>query len=157
MNLYFAGPLFSQAEKTFNISLCETLESMGFRVFLPQRDGVERNKSPYDAMSPEERRVAMFELDRDKIFASDIFLFVLDGRVPDEGACVELGLAYAHREIARVKRVLVGLHTDARAAFMGAKLNPMLRVPMDYIAENEADLLVFLEAFSGGVKGSALR
>ena len=25
----------------------------------------------------------------------DILIFFLDGRVPDEGACVELGMAYA--------------------------------------------------------------
>ena len=147
MNVYFAAPLFSQAEKVFNQSLTDLLESLGYRVFLPQRDGVERGKSPYDTMSPEERRIAMFNLDRERIFASDIFLFVLDGRVPDEGACVELGLAYAHREMTQQRRLIVGLHTDARAAFMGSKLNPMVRVPIDYIAEQTEDLLRFLAEY----------
>lgn len=40
----------------------------------------------------------MFIMDRDKILEADIFLFILDGRVPDEGACVELGIAY-HQKI----------------------------------------------------------
>jgi len=64
-----------------------------------ERDGVERDKPPYDSMTPEERRHAMFRLDRDTILTYDVFLFVLDGRVPDEGACVELGIAYCHKHL----------------------------------------------------------
>jgi hypothetical protein len=52
-------------------------------VFLPQRDGVEGSKPPYDRKSRDERRRAKFELDKQKVFESDVFLFVLDGRVPD--------------------------------------------------------------------------
>ena len=37
MLIYFAGPLFSEAEKRFNLRLSERLEEAGFRVFLPQR------------------------------------------------------------------------------------------------------------------------
>jgi nucleoside 2-deoxyribosyltransferase len=77
-------------------------------VFLPQRDGVEAKKIPYSMMSGEQRRQAMFEMDRDKIEACDTFFFLLDGRVPDEGACVELGIAYAHRRATRVNRLLIG-------------------------------------------------
>jgi nucleoside 2-deoxyribosyltransferase len=85
--IYLAGPLFFEAERRFNLGLAERLEAIGFDVLLPQRDGVEREKSPYDAMTSEERRQAMFHLDRSTILDSDVFLFVLDGRVPDEGAC----------------------------------------------------------------------
>jgi len=144
MKIYLAGPLFSEAEREFNQILCTKLESVGFTVFLPQRDGAEKDKPPYNTMAKEKRRIAMFNLDRDKIFESDIFLFVLDGRVPDEGACVELGLAYAHRKLTKGKKTLVGLQTDVRAAFIGSKLNPMLKVPLDYIAENKTDLIKFL-------------
>jgi nucleoside 2-deoxyribosyltransferase len=97
VKIYFAAPLFNQAESEFNAQLCFKLEKMGFRVFLPQRDGVESSKSTYKEMSKDERRRAMFTMDRDEILAADIFLFILDGRVPDEGACVELGIAYAQR------------------------------------------------------------
>jgi len=48
-------------------------------------------------MTPEERRHAMFCLDRDTILTCDVF--VLDGRVPDEGVCVELGIAYCHKHL----------------------------------------------------------
>jgi nucleoside 2-deoxyribosyltransferase len=139
--IYLAGPLFSEAERRFNVELTEKLEDLGFRVFLPQRDGVEREKAPYDTMTPEERRHAMFHLDKSKILDSDIFVFVLDGRVPDEGACVELGIAYCQKELRNSQKFLIGLHTDPRAAFIGARLNPMVSVPLDFIAEDEETLL----------------
>lgn len=147
MLIYLAGPLFSAAETTFNERLTAMLEKEGFRVFLPQRDGVEKNKPPYDAMAPDARRRAMFGLDEAKIRESDVFLFVLDGRVPDEGACVELGMAHTHRSLTNAGRLLLGLHTDSRAAFPNSKLNPMLRVPPDKIAENERALLEMLKRY----------
>lgn len=144
MQIYFAGPLFSEAERRFNEQLTEKLEVLGYRVFLPQRDGVEGDRPPYDAMPPEERRIAMFNLDRDKILASEVFLFVLDGRVPDEGACVELGIAYCQQYQEGRAKLLIGLHTDVRAAFLGSKLNPMVRVPLALIAKTEEELLQVL-------------
>ena len=144
MLIYLAGPLFSAAERRFNRELTRRLEALGFRVFLPQRDGVEREKPPYDAMTPEERRHAMFHLDKSTILESDVFLFVLDGRVPDEGACVELGIAYCQKELRNTEKLLVGLHTDTRAAFVGARLNPMVSVPLDCVADDEETLLRIL-------------
>jgi len=141
MLIYFAGPLFSEAELRFNQRLTERLEAVGFRVFLPQRDGVEPGRPPYDGMTREERRRAMFRLDESKILEADVFLFVLDGRVPDEGACVELGIAHCQKELQGKDKLLVGLQTDTRAAFPGSKLNPMVRVPLQYIAEDEESLL----------------
>lgn len=43
----------------------------------------------------------------------------MDGKVPDEGACVEIGIAYA------LGKECIGLKTDARGAFGGAD-NPMV-------------------------------
>ena len=144
--LYFAAPLFSAAERRFNLTLTGKLEALNFNVFLPQRDGVERDRPPYDTMPADEKRQLLFATDRDQIFSAEVFLFVLDGRVPDEGACVELGLAYAHTHLTGKRKLLVGLQTDVRAAFIGAKLNPMLRVPLDHVADSEDALIVFLQS-----------
>jgi nucleoside 2-deoxyribosyltransferase len=152
--IYLAGPLFSEAERRFNLELTERLESLGFRVFLPQRDGVERGRPPYDLMTPEERRHAMFDLDRSMILESDIFLFVLDGRVPDEGACVELGIAYCKKEMQQSEKLLIGLHTDRRAAFIGARLNPMVSIPLDCVAEDGETLLKILNEHRTMVESS---
>jgi nucleoside 2-deoxyribosyltransferase len=145
MLIYFAGPLFSAAERRFNAGLTQRLEALGFAVFLPQRDGVERDNPAYAALTPQERREVIFRIDKDHVLAADILLFILDGRVPDEGAAVELGIAWAHKELAMPGKRLVGLMTDVRASFLGAKLNPMLAVPLEYVAETEDDLLVYLQ------------
>ena len=152
MLIYFAGPLFSEAERRFNLGLTHRLESLGFDVFLPQRDGVERDMPPYDTMTPEERRHAMFRLDRTRILDSDVFLFVLDGRVPDEGACVELGIAYCQKYLQTGEKLLVGLHTDTRAAFIGGRLNPMVRIPLDYVVDDVESLLRLLAGHGSGVE-----
>jgi nucleoside 2-deoxyribosyltransferase len=152
--IYFAGPLFSEAERRFNLGLTQRLEATGFEVFLPQRDGAERNRPPYDAMTPEERRRAMFRLDRSRILDSDVFLFVLDGRVPDEGACVELGIAHCQKYLQNSEKLLIGLHTDTRAAFVSARLNPMVRVPLDFVVDDEQSLLELLAGYEPGVQES---
>lgn len=141
MMIYFAAPLFSLAERRFNSALTEKLEALAYSVFLPQRDGVESTKPPFDKMTPDARRKALFETDRNQILDSDIFLFILDGRVPDEGACVELGMAYIAKLKNNKPRVIIGFHSDARASFIGAKLNPMLKMCFDEIVQNEDELL----------------
>jgi nucleoside 2-deoxyribosyltransferase len=149
--IYLAGPLFSEAERRFNLELTHRLEAIGFDVFLPQRDGVERDRAPYDTMTPEERRHAMFHLDRTRILDADVFVFVLAGRIPDEGACVELGIAYCQKYLQNEKKLLVGLHTDTRAAFIGGRLNPMVRIPLDYVVDDEGTLLRLLAEQGSGV------
>jgi hypothetical protein len=149
MLIYVAGPLFSEGERRFNERLTATLEEAGFRVFLPQRDGVDGSKPPYDQMTPEARRRTMFDLDRAKIFEADVFLFVLGGRVPDEGACVELGIAHYQKEFEHPRKLLVGLRTDVRGACPDSALNPMVRVPLEYIAEDEGTLLQILQTYRG--------
>jgi len=143
--IYFAGPLFSQAEKSFNQSVTNQIEKIGYQVYLPQRDGIERDKLPYSRWPKAKRRRAMFNLDRDKIMECDIFLFILDGRVPDEGACVELGIAYSQQYFRQPDKLIIGLQTDIRAAFLGAKLNPMLKIPIKHIFSSEKFLINFLK------------
>lgn len=142
MKIYFAGPLFSQAEKEFNIKLTEELEKIGYTVFLPQRDGVETNKPPYNEMEPNERRKALFNLDKQKVIESDIFLFILDGRVPDEGACVELGLAHMHKQLVNKNRLLIGLKTGN----FSVVLNPMIKIALDQIFESVDELTESLKS-----------
>ena len=147
MLIYFAAPLFSQAERAFNILLTEKLEEQGFSVFLPQRDGFEYKQTGDNEMTQDEMCQAIFTMDRDKVFEADILLVVLDGRVPDEGACIELGLAYAQKHLLQRDKLLVGLYTDSRPAVLGAKLNAMVQGSLDYIVTNEEDLFSVLEAY----------
>ena len=147
MLIYFAAPLFCQAEQAFNLQLTGKLEERGLTVFLPQRDGVESSKPPYNEMTNDEQRQAIFVVDREKILEADVFLFVLDGRVTDEGACVELGIAYGQKHLLQRDKLLIGMQTDSRAAYLGAKLNAILYGSLDYIADNENDLIAALEEY----------
>jgi nucleoside 2-deoxyribosyltransferase len=154
MRIYFAGPLFCEAERVFNLRLAEKLEAKGYQVFLPQRDGVESEKPPYNEMANDELQKTMFELDRDKLHQADIFLFVLDGRVPDEGACVELGIAYGQKHLLQQDKLLIGLHTDRRGVFPEGKLNAMINGALDCTKGDEEELLAEIEAFRSARKAS---
>ncbi|MDO6675876.1 nucleoside 2-deoxyribosyltransferase [Tenacibaculum sp. 1B UA] len=136
--VYFAGPLFNEAERAFNQNLTSKIENIGFTVFLPQRDGAELDKPPFDGMTQTERNKAIFNLDIKQILNCDIFLFVLDGRVPDEGACFELGIAYSN------KKHIIGLHTDMRASFIDSKLNAMIEGSFDKIFTSKQETIDYL-------------
>ena len=154
MLVYFAAPLFSIAERRFNENLTNKLENIGFDVYLPQRDGAENDKNWTEELTLEDRRLLVFQKDEEKILECDVFLFILDGRVPDEGASVELGIAYCQKKILQTKRLILGLQTDSRAAFLHSKLNPMINVPLEYVTEDEDSLLRILENYkrSGSVE-----
>lgn len=139
--IYFAGPLFSQAERDYNQKLCSQIENIGFKVFLPQRDGAELDKPPYQEMTQLERNKVIFELDVKQVSDSDIFLFVLDGRVPDEGACFELGIAYNQKIQNNSEKLIIGIHTDMRASFINSKLNAMIEGAFDKILHSEQKLI----------------
>lgn len=116
--VYFAGPMFNQSEKDFNLKLTKVLEEKGYQVFLPQRDGMEA--ALLEGKSEDELVKMIFSLDESKVKEADIIFMNLDGRVPDEGACVELGIAYANG-----KRCY-GFKTDTRTAEHSLELNPMI-------------------------------
>jgi nucleoside 2-deoxyribosyltransferase len=116
--LYLAAPLFSHSERTFNVEIAEILSGR-FDVFLPQRDNHLIVDLIADDMSVDEARDVVFRGDVAAIRACDIFFIVLDGRAVDEGACFELGLAFA------LGKRTVGLQTDPRR-LLPIGNNPML-------------------------------
>lgn len=138
MRLYFAGPLFSAQEREFNARLATSLETLGFDVYLPQRDGYEGPKDPGVIGRPEVAQ-KIFELDKSHVLACDVLLCILDGRVPDEGMAVEIGLAHADRLHENQHRKLIGLSTDFLHG--GAALNAMLVGALDEIHSDETALL----------------
>ncbi len=117
-SVYFAAPLFSEAERAYNLEIVTILENYGYDVFLPQRDGFLAPE--LEGKTEEEKIKMIFEKDRDEVLKADIIFMVLDGRVPDEGACVELGMAYVSG-----KRCY-GIKSDARSVELDMDLNPMI-------------------------------
>lgn len=109
MKLYFAGPLFTTPERSWNAEVTDALRAAGHEVFLPQ----EQDKG----------------LDAKGVFASDVggidaaegLVAIMDGADPDSGTCWEVGYAHGTRK----PTVLV--RTDFRAmAGSAGEYNPML-------------------------------
>jgi nucleoside 2-deoxyribosyltransferase len=128
MDVYFAAPLFSQAEREFNEQICEMLEAAGYSVFLPQRDGFEsrddlRAQSGID--SEEDVRREIFRIDSAAVRDSSVVVAVLDGQVPDEGVAVEMGIAH------ETDRPIVGLKTDRRNPELNAMVFGTLEQMVD--------------------------
>ena len=117
-SVYIAGPMFSQAVLQFNEEVADKLEKAGFKVFLPQRSGYKM-VDLMKQMTADEARTMIFNEDYNAVKNSDVVLVILDGRVIDEGACVELGIGYA------LGKPCYGLKTDPRS-MMNGQINPMI-------------------------------
>ena len=139
--VYFAAPLFNEAEREYNLKIVSILEAHGYEVFLPQRDGFLAPE--LEGKTEEEKTEMIFAKDRDEVLKSDILFIMLDGRVPDEGACVELGIAYASG-----KRCY-GLKGDARSVELDMDINPMITGCFTKLFYNldEAELIKSLEEY----------
>ena len=146
MLIFFSAPLFNHAEISYNLKLTEKLEKAGFIVFLPQRDGIETQEL-FKEKTRNEVQNEIFKFDSGKVLEADIFLIVLDGRVPDEGACVELGIAYAQKLLTKSSKLLIGIKTDSRAAFIEDPLNAMIFGSLNCLVSNEEDLISALEDY----------
>ena len=126
--VYFASPMFNQAEKEYNLKITKLLEEFGYQVFLPQRDGIEAAK--LEGKTEEELIKMIFDLDAGQVRKADIIFMNIDGRVPDEGACVELGIAYG------IGKRCYGFKTDSHSVEMGLDMNPMISGCMIKIFKN---------------------
>ena len=126
--VYFAAPLFSQAERDYNLVITNVLEQYDYQVFLPQRDGFLAPE--LEGLTEEEKTQKIFNKDYEELTKADIFFGILDGRVPDEGVCIELGIAYSNH-----KRCY-GFKTDARTVELDMNLNPMITGCLDKLFYN---------------------
>lgn len=113
MKIYFAGPLFSAAERAWNAELAAALRAAGHEVFLPQDQ--ERGKPA----------AGIFATDVAGIDAADALVAIMDGPEPDAGTAWECGYAYGRKPVLLVR-------TDFRAQTgSGAPYNPMLTESAD--------------------------
>ena len=132
MKIYIAAPLFSEGERAFNEKVDAIVRGCGHETFLPQREGGCVADLP-DIIEGMPVRKYLFQMDCDHMDWCDAVLFLLDGRVPDEGACFELGYCYA-----KGKRC-IGYKTDARSCINGFD-NVMLYGAPEVVLRNEDEL-----------------
>jgi nucleoside 2-deoxyribosyltransferase len=132
--IYCAGPLFNEAEKKEMELIATELENASYKTFLPHRDGLEyaaiQNYFIEMNVSSEETNSilskAIFTLDVYKVITSDGLLLNMNGRVPDEGAMVEAGIAWSNN-----KKIVI-YKNDARSIINGND-NPLVVGLSDFI------------------------
>jgi nucleoside 2-deoxyribosyltransferase len=131
--IYIAAPLFSQAEKDFNLKVAKAI-SPYFDVYLPQRDAGLITDMIREGGHIDEIGHHVFRQDLAAIDQADILLILLDGSTVDEGAAFELGYAYA-----KSKRC-IGLKTDTRQAYPTGN-HPMIQYSLNQIFQSLRDLI----------------
>jgi len=140
MRIYFAGPLFSAAERDWNVAFAAALRDAGHDVFLPQEQ------------EPGKDAPGIFATDVGGIDWAEGLVAIMDGADPDSGTCWEVGYAYK-------KKPIVLVRTDLRrnAGSGGSGYNPMLTesatarvdavaAPLDRIVRETLAALGSLEA-----------
>lgn len=91
MKLYFAGPLFSAAERDWNAALAGRLRAAGHEVFLPQ----DQEKG-MDA-------AGIFATDVAGIDWAEALVAIMDGPDPDSGTAWECGYAHGKKPVVLVR------------------------------------------------------
>ncbi len=135
---YYAAGLFNEAERAFNLRVKEILDKAGYDTWFPQEDAGLLNRLIDSGMTPAEARDQIFRANLQAVEESDLLVFTLDGRVPDEGACIEAGVAFG-----RGTRC-IGIQTDFRTSELGAN-NLMIDGVLNHdIARNLDDLEIML-------------
>jgi nucleoside 2-deoxyribosyltransferase len=109
MKLYFAAPLFSAAERSWNEQLAAALREAGHEVFLPQEQ------------EPGKDAQGIFGGDVAGIDWADALVAIMDGPDPDSGTAWECGYAYGKKPI-----ILVRTDIRAKTGSGGAPYNAML-------------------------------
>jgi nucleoside 2-deoxyribosyltransferase len=97
MKLYFAGPLFTTPERTWNAEVTAALRAAGHEVFLPQEQ------------EPGRDRAGIFATDVGGIDWAEGMVAIMDGPDPDSGTSWEVGYAFG------LKKWIVLVRTDIRA------------------------------------------
>lgn len=136
--IYCAGPLFNPKEREEMASIAAVLKNAGYEVFLPQEDGLEfcrllpvfvqRKISLEDATQL--LNMAIFSLDVFEVMNADGLLLNMNGRVPDEGAMVEAGIAWSHN------KEIVIFKSDDRSLVHG-NCNPLVMGLAEFVFVQE--------------------
>ncbi|MCG6141602.1 nucleoside 2-deoxyribosyltransferase [Leptospira mtsangambouensis] len=129
--IYCSGPMFSPEELNTMASIAASLESAGYKTYLPQRDGIEVAKVMAMVNTP----IISGEIFRDimifvqkAVFAMDVYqvvercsatVFNMNGRPADDGSISETGISFA------VGKPIVIYKNDPRTEFNGLD-NPLL-------------------------------
>ncbi|WXG44496.1 MAG: nucleoside 2-deoxyribosyltransferase [Promethearchaeati archaeon SRVP18_Atabeyarchaeia-1] len=131
MRVFFAAPLFNEAERDFNQKAAELLRGEGFDVWLAQE-----HKFIGRRLLSEKREI--LEEDLEALRRSDLVVAVLDGLDVDTGVAFEMGFAHA------LGKQILGLKTDHRVFSEFEPVNLMLEAPLAGLCRSLAETIEFL-------------
>ena len=123
--IYLAGPLFSEAERAYNLILHDLLAVHLFDVYLPQEAG------DTDPARCGEEHGAIFAQNLLALRDADVVVAVIDGADADSGTSWEMGYAYA------LKKKIVALRTDFRVVGHHERVNLMLEESAAIVTKKE--------------------
>ena len=132
--VYLAAPLFSDAERAYNLVLRDLLESHGYPVYLPQETG--------EGMAGPERDEIIFRSHVAALEGASCVIAVCDGADTDSGTAWETGYAAA-------KGIpVIALSTDRRKPWAGKRVNLMIRESAEVVGSVEGVLTVLRSQLS---------
>lgn len=104
ITIYWAGPLFTQAERIWNRLCAECLRNRGYHVILPQDEAkkfIQDGHIDFDGIAKDCREQAI---------EWDVMVAILDGADSDSGTSLEVGLRIQN------KGIVIGVRTDFRSS-----------------------------------------
>ena len=149
MKIYFAGPLFSEAERDWIVkakgqilATAKTKPAIAITIV-----------SPYYLITQEEinslgekAKFEIFSRCRSNLEDSDILIALLDGTQVDDGTAWEIGYFYAKK---LPEQKIIGIRTDFRRSgeCEGALINAMIECSCDRIVRSREELLEIISQF----------
>ena len=132
IKIYFAAPLFTQAERIWNQTLANTIveQDPKIGIFLPQ---IESGKAYINGCFD---FAQVQQICLNGIEACDVLVAILDGPDSDSGTCFECGYAFSKG------KKLIGIRTDLRAGEdqgLNAMLNQSCAEVIRYNAFNDKE------------------
>lgn len=109
IRIFIAAPLFNEMERERNEKINKFIKSLGYKTFLAQNDVGLSYDLIWNRRQKNNIRKKIFESDVKGLISSDIILFLLDGRTPDEGMCIEVGMGWI------LDKPCIAYKTDNRA------------------------------------------
>lgn len=137
-HIYFAAPLFTEAELRWNSETAYKLRAAGHEVFLPQ----EIEQTFIDPSTGEKKRnyaAAIFASDKKAVNEAYLIVAILDGSDVDSGTAWEVGYAVG------LGIPVIGVRTDFRIFYHEEKINLMIEQSCIKLLKNVDELLNHLE------------
>lgn len=154
--IYYASPLFSEMEYTYNEFLINKIRDHypEVEVYAPQEQGDINDKNAYADS------IAIAKYDTDALLSSSLMVAVLDGPAIDVGVASEIGVAYqagipivglfsdSRQQGATNKQKLNALQQPAESQFAYINLYTVGLIKMNgTIYTNSADLLKGIQSY----------